>query len=89
MHRAPPALPQTVAAKGVDFLEPLKPAFPALAHVTTSPAASVIVTIVLLKVAWIWATPSASTIRFRRPRPAPFFPREPLLGTAGHLLSSR
>ena len=53
-----------VAAKGVDFLEPLKPAFPALAQATVSPVRVVIVMIVLLKVALMWATPSASTWRF-------------------------
>ena len=35
------------------------------------------------------ASPSASTIRFRRPWPEPFVPPELFLGTAGHLLSSR
>ena len=53
-----------VAAKGVDFLEPLNPAFPALAQATVSPVRVVIVMIVLLKVALMWATPSASTWRF-------------------------
>src|SRR5690606_16071772 len=57
----PACSPATVAANGVDFLEPLKPALPALAHVTTFPALSVIVMIVLLNVALTWATPSAST----------------------------
>jgi len=37
------------AAYGVDFLEPLKPRPPALAHDKAFPSASVIVTIVLLK----------------------------------------
>ena len=36
------------AAKGVDFLEPLKPSSPAEAHEIVFPATSVIVTIVLL-----------------------------------------
>src|SRR5690606_5986325 len=62
----------TVAAKGVDFLEPLKPAFPALPHTTAFPAMSVIVMIVLLKVAWMNAIPSASTLRFVRARPPCF-----------------
>lgn len=39
------------AAKGVDFLVPLNPALPALELATTSPFWSVIVTMVLLKVA--------------------------------------
>lgn len=37
------------AAYGVDFLEPLNPRPPALAHDKALPSASVIVTIVLLK----------------------------------------
>ena len=41
------------AAKGVDFLAPLKPSPPAEAHETAFPIRSVIVTIVLLKVAWM------------------------------------
>jgi hypothetical protein len=53
-----------VAANGVDFFEPLNPAFPALAQATVSPLSSVIVMIVLLNVALMWATPSASTWRF-------------------------
>src|SRR5690606_21294247 len=63
----------TVAANGVDFFEPLKPAFPALPHTTTFPARSVMVTSVLLNVALMCATPSASTcfrVRFGR---EPFF----------------
>jgi len=39
------------AAKGVPFREPLKPTDPALDHATTCPWESVIVTMVLLKVA--------------------------------------
>jgi hypothetical protein len=53
-----------VAAKGVDFLEPLKPALPELPHTTVLPILSVTVIRVLLKVALIWATPSASTTFF-------------------------
>src|SRR5688500_14609306 len=41
----------TVAAKGVDFFEPLNPAFPDEPHDTVLPCMSVIVTVVLLKVA--------------------------------------
>ena len=58
-----------VAANGVDFFDPLKPAVPALAQTTALPALSVIVMIVLLKVALICAIPSASTtflLRFGR-----------------------
>src|SRR5688500_10646226 len=53
----------TVAANGVDFFEPLKPARPALPHAITSPFESVIVICVLLKVALMCATPSDSTAR--------------------------
>jgi hypothetical protein len=59
-----------VAAKGVDFFEPLKPAFPALDQTTTFPCLSAMVMIVLLKVAWMWATPSASTTFLRSLRGA-------------------
>src|SRR5688572_10026031 len=55
----------TVAANGVDFFEPLNPALPALDHTTALPALSVIVISVLLNVALMCATPSASTARLR------------------------
>ena len=45
------------AAKGVDLREPLKPTLPADAHERTLPSWSVIVTIVLLKVLLMCATP--------------------------------
>src|SRR2546421_12185541 len=51
----------TVAANGVDFLEPLKPALPDEPQVIALPCRSVIVMSVLLNVAVMWATPSAST----------------------------
>jgi len=56
------------AANGVPLREPLKPTLPALAHATEFPCGSVIVTIVLLKVEWIWTTPSGTDrfIRFLR-----------------------
>src|SRR5437762_10291715 len=54
----------TVAAKGVLFFDPLKPALPDEPHATVLPWLSVIVTVVLLKVAAICAIPSASTTRF-------------------------
>ena len=41
----------TWAAKGVLLREPLKPTLPALAHVITLPSRSLIVMIVLLKLA--------------------------------------
>src|SRR5436190_15140385 len=55
----------TCAANGVLLREPLKPTFPELAHVTTAPSMSVIVTMVLLKLACTWATPFAPTLRSR------------------------
>src|SRR6267142_1565599 len=55
----------TCAAKGVLLREPLKPTLPALAHVMTAPSVSVIVTMVLLKLAWMWATPFTPTLRSR------------------------
>src|SRR5688572_19363106 len=54
----------TVAANGVDFLEPLKPALPEEPHATVFPRMSVIVIVVLLNVASMCATPSGSTTRF-------------------------
>jgi hypothetical protein len=56
------------AANGVPLREPLKPTEPALDHATTAPCGSVIATIVLLKVAWICATPSGTLRRVRRRR---------------------
>src|SRR6476620_9944670 len=51
----------TVAANGVLFFEPLKPALPLEPHAIALPRGSVMVTVVLLNVALTWATPSAST----------------------------
>jgi len=48
------------AAKGVLFLEPLNPLLPALHQARVFPPVSVIVMIVLLKVAWICATPTGT-----------------------------
>ena len=63
------------AANGVDLREPLKPTWPALAHVITSPWGRVIDTIVLLNVllmcAWPWAMFFFSLRRtFLAPAPA-------------------
>src|SRR5436190_17963384 len=55
----------TCAANGVLLRDPLKPTLPALAHVMTAPSPSVIVTMVLLKLAWMWATPFTPTLRSR------------------------
>src|SRR2546422_8375174 len=51
----------TCAANGVLLREPLNPTLPALAQVTTLPSMSVIVTMVLLKLAWTCATPLTPT----------------------------
>src|ERR1700742_2178307 len=48
------------AAYGVDLREPLKPIMPALDQDTALPCASVMVTMVLLKVAATWATPTTT-----------------------------
>src|ERR671915_2644992 len=63
----------SVAANGVDFFEPLNPALPDDPHATVFPRMSVIVIVVLLNVALMCATPSASTTRFA------FFPVAMLL----------
>src|SRR5689334_21191580 len=51
----------TCAAKGVDLREPLRPAAPEVAHESALPWRSAIVTIVLLKEAWMCAMPSETT----------------------------
>src|SRR5918995_480603 len=51
----------TVAANGVDFLDPLKPAFPADPQASALPRMSVMVMSRLLNVAEMWAIPSVST----------------------------
>src|SRR5438105_14145662 len=50
----------TCAAKGVPLREPLNPQPPAVAHARVLPERSEIVTMVLLKVAWICAIPSTT-----------------------------
>src|SRR5690349_3015613 len=62
----------TVAAKGVDFLEPANPALPEEPHVIAFPCRSLIVISVLLNVAVMWAMPSASTTFLARLAPAGF-----------------
>src|SRR5713101_7561334 len=62
---------RTCAANGVDFLEPLKPAAPEVAHASVLPWRSVMVTMVLLNEAWTWAMPSATFfLTFLRTRAA-------------------
>src|SRR5262249_8786460 len=56
----------TVAAKDVDFLEPLKPDFPADPQQIALPCVSAMVMSVLLNVAVMWTTPSASTFFLAR-----------------------
>src|SRR5882724_12492289 len=51
----------TVAAKGVDFFDPLNPALPAEPQASVLPFRSVMVISRLLNVAAIWAIPSDST----------------------------
>src|SRR5689334_4418698 len=61
----------TCAANGVDLREPLKPALPEVAQARVLPCRSVIVTMVLLDDAWIWAMPSATFfLTFLRARAA-------------------
>jgi hypothetical protein len=50
----------TWAAKGVLLREPRKPEPPEVAQASALPWRSVIVMMVLLKEAWMWATPSAT-----------------------------
>src|SRR6478736_3740206 len=72
----------TVAANGVDFLDPLKPALPDEPHETALPCESVMVMVVLLNVALMCATPSASTTRFV------FFPIAILVVIRGVILAA-
>jgi hypothetical protein len=84
----------TWAANGVDLRDPLKPRAPADDQAMTFPAASVMVIMVLLKVAATWTTPVATFFLTR------FFPflgvtgeavtgsRPPRLGTAGAAASA-
>src|SRR3954463_15366595 len=55
--RRPAASAAIWAAYGVDLREPLKPTVPAEAHEITAPVGSVIVTMVLLNVLLMWASP--------------------------------
>src|SRR3989442_3939157 len=61
--RFPARKPACCAAKGVPLREPLKPRDPALDQQTSLPSGSVTLTLVLLKVAWMWTTPTG-TMRF-------------------------
>src|SRR3990172_12873635 len=56
----------TVAANGVDFFDPLKPALPAVPQAIVLPRRSVMVIRTLLKVAEMCTTPSDSTTFFER-----------------------
>ena len=56
----------TCAAYGVDLREPLKPIMPAEDQLIALPWASVMVTIVLLKLAFTWAMPLVMFLRSRR-----------------------
>src|SRR5919108_4536937 len=62
----------TVAANGVDFLEPLNPALPADPHASALPRMSVMVMSRLLNVAEMWAMPSDSTTFLPRLAPGAF-----------------
>src|SRR4029079_7258217 len=86
----PAAIAACVAANGVPLREPLNPMPPALDHATTFPSPSVIVTVVLLKDAWMcastWWTTRVSArflyIFFFAGRPAGFFPPSVAVGSA-------
>src|SRR3954465_13607884 len=55
--RRPAASAAICAANGVDFRDPLNPTVPEEAQAITAPVGSVIVTIVLLNVLLMWASP--------------------------------
>src|SRR5207245_9856420 len=57
----------TAAENSVPLREPSNPTAPALDQAMTCPCGSLIVMIVLLKVEWMWTTPSATMrLTFRR-----------------------
>src|SRR5574343_654175 len=56
----PAASAATWAANGVDLCDPRKPAPPEVAQDSALPIRSVMVMMVLLNEAWMWATPSAT-----------------------------
>src|SRR5689334_23643596 len=61
----------TCAANGVDFRDPLNPAAPEVAQAKAFPWRSVMVMMVLLNEAWMWAMPSATFfLTFLRTRAA-------------------
>src|SRR5215472_19233869 len=68
MALRPASSAATCAAYGVDLREPLKPWLPADDHAIVFPWASVIVIIVLLKVAFTCAVPEVMFFRSRRRR---------------------
>src|SRR5919206_5373074 len=64
---------ESAAAYGVLLREPLKPATPAEPQLITEPPRSVIVMIVLLNDAWMWACPWGTFLRSRRRALTAFF----------------
>ncbi len=56
----------TCAAYGVDLRDPLNPTEPPEVHTTVFPAWSVMLMMVLLKLALMWAWPCAMFLRSRR-----------------------
>src|SRR5918998_5286769 len=64
--RRPACSAATCAANGVDLREPLKPCDPELDQAMVFPWASVIVIMVLLKLAFTCATPAVMFFRSRR-----------------------
>src|SRR5215207_2223826 len=78
----------TCAAYGVDLREPLKPMVPADDQAIELPCTSVIVIMVLLKLAFTCATPEAMFLRSRRrTRAASFAMIDPLAAQAADGLS--
>src|SRR5918998_6969820 len=76
----------TVAANGVDFLEPLKPALPADPHASALPRMSVMVMSRLLNVAEMWAIPSESTTFLDRLGPGALAGAGAVILLLGHFL---
>src|SRR5579864_3665667 len=72
------------AAYGVLLREPLNPEPPEEPHVSTLPSGSVIVTMVLLKLDWMYALPRGTFLRSRRRTRAAVAPRAVLRSAIGY-----
>src|SRR5919201_141339 len=75
------------AAYGVLLREPLKPAAPDEPQVSTLPSGSVMVTMVLLKLDWMYALPRGTFLRSRRRTRAAAAPRAVLRSATAYFFA--